>query len=321
MTASRVPAPARVEPAIPIAPDGLSPRGRVIAALLAAALLLAATAGVAAAGALPTLGARATVAAGDGGAAPTAEPRGAEPVASGGQGAPVIEARWDGPAIHLDWRGVPYARAETSFIGDRVAVPGDRTVRTLDVVNAGPAAGIMTVTMDFDEHIPAGANNPRLGDDITIFWEVAGVTGRQNFSTLAADRRVEIAELALDRAESAQITVGFEMPRETEGSRSLDAASTLLRFDVGVEMRGEAAAGPRPPGLAVSGGQLALAAVAAAVALTLVGLLLLAARRRNSRCGDCDRSIRSDEPTITVRAPDRRTDVLCVECARDAVMI
>ncbi|GLJ80001.1 hypothetical protein [Microbacterium imperiale] len=321
MTASRVPGPARIDPAIPIAASGLSPRGRLIAALLTAALLLTATAGVAAAGALPTFGTRTTSTAHGSVAEAGAERRSAQPIISGGEVATVVEAQWNGPAIHLDWHGVPYARAETSFIGDRVVVPGDRTVRTLDVVNAGPADAVMTVTMDFDEQVPAAANNPRLGEDITIFWEIAGISGRQSFSALAADRRVEIAELALNRDETAHITVGFEMPRETRGSRSLGAESTLLRFDVGVEMRGETGAGgPRPPALAVSGGQLALAAIAAAIALTLLGLLVLALRRRDHRCDDCDRSIPSDERRITVRSPQQRPETLCRECACEQVL-
>lgn len=326
MTASRVPGPARIDPAIPIAGPGISPRGRLIAALLAAALLLTATAAAAAAGALPTFGARTASTVGDDtarrdAAGVGAERRGAQPIVSGGEVATVIKGQWDGPAIHLDWRGVPYARAETSFIGDRVAVPGDRTVRTLDVVNAGPAAAVMTVTMDFDEQIPATANNPRLGEDITIFWEIAGVTGQRTFTALAADQRVEIAELALARDETAHLTVGFEMPRDTETSRSLGAESTLLRFDVGVEMRGEAVAGPRPPALAISGGQLALAAIAAAIALTLLGLLLLALRRRDRRCAECDRSIPADESSITVRTPHQHPQTLCRDCVRSEVLV
>lgn len=310
MTASRVPGPARPEPAISIAPSGLGPRGRMSVALLTAAILLMVAAVGAAAGALPTLGVRGGDAAGVG-----PDHRSARPTSSGGEVATVVEAQWEGPAIHLDWQGVPYARAEASFIGDRVAVPGDRSARTLDVVNAGPAVAVMTVTMDVDEHIPAGANNARLGEDITIFWEVAGVVGRQNFSALAADTRVELAELTLNSAETAQVTVGFEMPHEVERSRSLGAESALLRFDVGVEMRGDAVTTPRPPALAVSGGQLALAAVAAAVVLTLLGLLL-ALRRRDRRCDGCDRSIRSDEASITVRSAGRRPERLCRECAR-----
>lgn len=332
MTVSRVPGPARVEPAIPITSSGLSPRGRAIAALLATAILLAATAVLAAAEALPTLGTRAADDRAAVGAVQSetatvgTDRRGAEPIVSGGAVAPVIEAHWDGPAVHLDWQGVPYARAETSFVGDRVAVPGDRTVRTLDIVNAGPATGVMSVVVDFDEQIPAGARNPRLGEDIMIFWELGDLTGQQSFSALAANDRVEIAELALDQDETVQLTMGFEMPHEVESSRSFGAESTLLRFDVGIEMRDEAGAGgpgvggpgaggPRPPGLAVSGGQLALAAIAAAVALTLLGLLLLALRRRDRRCDDCDRDIPSDEPRITIRTPQQRPETLCSDCA------
>ncbi|OYC97734.1 hypothetical protein [Microbacterium sp. Yaish 1] len=299
-----------------VSDGGLTPRGRAAAGILAIVLLLALVAGLAAANALPFAGAPGhTVGADD-----AAERREASthPSARAAPTGNPLQAEWNGPTVSLDWRGVPYARAETSFIGDRTAAPGDRAMRALDVVNAGPGPGVMTVTLDAMQHIPALAENPDLAEDVTIFWEVGGVEGSRTFDALAASGRVELAQLALDRSEQTRIVVGFAMPAEIDRSRALGAPSTILSFDVGVEMRGDGS--DAPPGLAATGGQIAAAAIAAAALLSLLGLLLLA-RRRDRVCDLCERELSRRDARVTVRAPGGNEDTLCVECARAGVLL
>ncbi|WP_125098571.1 hypothetical protein [Leucobacter chromiireducens] len=263
--------------------DGLSTRGRIIAGFLTVILLFGLGIGLAFADALPTLGGRA-----DTGATPTHSdpqragvPRADASTTAGTEVLPasVVTAQWDGPAVHLDWTGAEYARAETTFIGDRTASPGDRVERTLNVVNAGPGAGVASVTLDLAEVIPPGAANPRLAEDVTLFWNIGGVTGSDTFAALHSADRVSVAELAVPAGETVPVTVGFAMDAAVEGSRADGADSTILSFDVGVNLTGETTP-PEPPKLAITGAAGLFALISIAAALILLGVLLVVLRRR-----------------------------------------
>ena len=263
---------------------GLSSRSRLIAGVLTVILLLCGGVALAFADALPTLGGRAqSVAAADAAAAAAAPVRlGTGTPAGGAEALPaaVVAAEWDGPAVHLDWTGAEVARAETTFIGDRRAAPGDRVVRTLNVVNAGPGDGVAAVTFDLAELVPEGALNPDLAKDVTLFWDIAGVTGEDTFAALNTRERVSVAEVAVAPGATVPVTVGFAMDTAVETSNASGADSTVLSFDVGVNLTGEREV-PTAPTLAITGtGLLALLCIAAA--LVLLGVILIVVRRRRA---------------------------------------
>lgn len=300
--------------------DGsLSARGWRVAAILAVVLLLTLLAGLAAAGALPFTGERRAIAedvpdtrvVGAGAAQAATDARGTAPAASFG-GSGTIPAEWDGPAVNLDWQGHEYARAELGFVGDRIAVPGDRVQRSLEVVNAGPGAAGMTVTLGLRQDIPDAARNAELGSGVILFWEVNGIAGRGTFAELARSTRIELGQSALGRGESAHIALGFEIPREVESSRALGVPSTTLELiDVTVDMRGDT-----PARLPVTGGVLPWLALAVGGLLLLLGsMLLLGVWRRRRVCRECDNAIPPAHPRIEIREQGRARSVLCVDCA------
>ncbi|MDQ1130272.1 hypothetical protein [Microbacterium sp. SORGH_AS_0888] len=296
----------------------LSALGWRVAVVLTAALILALIGALGLANALPFTGERATGSAAvdartgsdKGGAA--VRTTGGQPLTTTNGTSSVVTAEWDGPAINLDWNGLEYARAEAGFVGDRVAVPGDRVSRTLEVVNAGPGSGEMLVTLGLRERVPAAANNPQFGDDVILFWEVNGVSGRGRFSDLAQAGRLEIGQAAMAQGATARVLIGFEMPRDVESSRSLGAESTALElFGVTVDIHGEA-----PRQLAVTGSLLPWVAIYLAIALLLGGLLMLLLRRLRRRvCDECDCAIHRSDPHIEIRETGRRRRILCTDCA------
>lgn len=300
---------------------GLSRRGRAIAWILAILLIVGCTVTLAAANALPITGGRAqdsvTAAQGNSAVQRDGTGAGATTPRTTAQGdttlsSSTIEAEWGGSAVHLDWTGTGYARIATTFVGDRLASPGDRVVRTLHVVNAGPSDGVAKVTIDLSKQIPAGAANLDLADDITLFWDVAGVTGTESFATLLANGRVAIAEVAVPQGGDVAVTVGFAMDSAVQASRALGVDSTLLSFGVGVELGGNTEPQVAPK-LAMTGltGVLVLSVIAAA--LLAFGLVLLLKRRRRA-CDDCGHVLSRDEGWIEHRSADARTHLHCESC-------
>lgn len=259
----------------------ISPRGRFIAGILTVLLLLGAGVALAMADALPIFGGRAPNATGLD--APARSGVGPAPSGADVLSPSVVAAEWDGPAVHLDWTGAEYARAETTFIGERRASPGDRVVRTLNVVNAGPGDGVAAVTLDLSEVIPEGALNPNLAHDVTLFWDIAGVTGEDTFAALNSRERVNVAEVAVAQGATIPVTVGFAMSSAVESSQAAGADSTLLGFDVGVNLTGETEPF-EPPTLAITGAAGIFALLCIAAALVLLGMLLFA--RRRNRAGE-----------------------------------
>lgn len=261
---------------------GLSPRGRFMAGILTVLLLLGTGVALATADALPTLGAKAQNASGDNAQNASSPARSGSGAAQEGADilpASVVSAEWDGPAVHLDWTGAEYARAETTFIGERRASPGDRVVRTLNIVNSGPGDGIAAVTLDLAEVVPEDALNPHLAQDVTLFWNIAGVTGEDTFAALDSEGRVSVAEVAVAQGETVSVTVGFAMDAAVETSNSARADSTVLSFDVGVNLKGELEP-PVTPTLALTGATGLIALLCIAGALVFLGFLIVSKRRR-----------------------------------------
>lgn len=260
---------------------GLSPRSRVIAATLTFLLLVSGGIALALADALPTFGGQAkSVPAGGTDLSPAGGPLctgSTTQAAAEALPATVIAGEWDGPAVHLDWAGAEYARAEATFIGDRRASPGDRVVRTLNVSNAGPGEGVAAVTLDLSEVIPQGSLNPHLAQDVTLFWDIAGVTGEDTFAALNTSDRVNIAEVAIAQGATVPVTIGFAMDAGVETSHAAGAGSTVLSVDVGVNLTGETT--PDVPSLSLTGASGGLVLLFLAAALVLVGVVLFARRR------------------------------------------
>lgn len=302
-------APGRAERVVRLpGPDGLSARGRLTATLLAVALLLVAVVALAAADQAPRTGAR-PLSSGASSVDPVTDSRAsalaaaAAPAAQSGAVVPVdaIMAEWDGPTVHLDWAGRHYATAQASFVGDRVASPGDRVQRTLYLGNAGPSGAVLTVSLLLGEQIPAEAANPDLADDVQVFWQIGDMAGRESFAELLTAEQPVVAQLLVARGEEVAVTIGIEMPVGTQSSRNGAQESTLLDLQVLARMGGDASAadggeqagsGVTGPGaLAVTGAQVA-ALLLAAVLVALVGwLLVAAARRRRPTCDGCGRRV------------------------------
>lgn len=283
-----------------------------IAWILAVVLLLMLAGVLSAAGVLPAVAAGSTT-----GVSTTGEPvdRAVAPASGGGSqsGDAIAEAAWDGPATHLDWSGRGYSTAESSFVGQRIAAPGDRTRRTLMLTNSGPARAGLTVSLRLDESVPGGARNPGLADEVELFWSVGGVEGRQRFSALAEEMTgtVDIAEVRVAQGETVAVEIGFELPSATASQRNEGQESTELAFDVVSTMSGEV--DEQPTRLAATGASSLLLFGIAAALLLLVGLLLVAGRRR--RCDDCSRTIGQDESWVDVTEPDRGRRRVCPDCA------
>lgn len=291
-------------------------RETFIAWILAVVLLLMLAGALSAAGVLPAVTAGSTTGVSTTGVSTTGEPvdRAVAP-ASGGGSQPwdaVAEAAWDGPATHLDWSGRGYSTAESSFVGQRIAAPGDRTHRTLMLTNSGPARAGLTVSLRLDKGVPDGARNPGLADEVELFWNVGGVEGRQPFSALAegATGTVDIAEVQVAQGETVAVEIGFELPAATTLQRNEGHESTALVFDVVSTMSGEVH--EQPNRLATTGaGSIIPFGIAAA--LLLLGLLLVASRRR--RCDDCSRTIGRDESWVEVEAHGVGHCRVCPDCA------
>ncbi|WP_158375386.1 hypothetical protein [Cellulosimicrobium cellulans] len=228
-----------------------------------------------------------------GGPAGGAEPSAAEPVfpagsgtaavvGTGASGSGAVRAQWDGPTTHLDWTGRRYATAEATFVGDRVAVPGDQAQRTLHLANAGPGGAVMTVSLlltDVTPAAPAGG----VADAVELVWDVAGVAGRERLATLRGPGgRVAVAQVRVPRGQTAAVTVGFAVPAEVSAA---GGDEPVLQFDVEARLQGET--GPEDvPALAVTGTHL-LGALAVALGLLAAGCLARSAARRRPRCGVC----------------------------------
>lgn len=257
---------------------GVSTRGKILAAVLTVLLLLGLGVGLAMADALPVLGGRATSET-QRSAAAAPERSGSGTVVPGASvvGAEAIQAEWDGPAVHLDWTGAEYARAETTFIGTRTASPGDSVQRTLLITNAGPGDGVAAVTLDVTELIPKGATNTHFSDDVQLFWSIDGVVGEENFTVLKTGDRQTVAEVAVSQGATIPVMFGFSMSEDAAAPRQESGPSVDLSFDVGVNLTGNTDAPP----LVMTGGTGAMLLIAIAVALLIVGwFILLAARRR-----------------------------------------
>lgn len=315
------------------ATDGLSPRGRAVAWILTSVLLLGGGATLAASGSPLVTGAERAASAGDAPEAPAPEVlsdgRTSDLTGDGtrwvGDDVPVgdaagdgaVVAIWDGPTTHLDWTGRTYASAEATFLGDRVASPGDRVERTLALTNSGPADAVMSVSLTLGSSVPEGTSNPDLEEVVALHWDVGGVTGSETFATLlsSGQGRTEVAQVEVPQGSTSAVTVGFSMPAAVTGAMNQGAESSALEFLVTARMQGESAAPVLPvlPELPMTGAQV-LALLALALGAMSLGMLLRALVRRRRVCDDCDETIRRREGRTVRHHPDGSREVLCAAC-------
>lgn len=222
-----------------------------------------------------------------------------------------IIARWGGPTVHVDWTGAPYKTVQASFIGNRVATPGDDVHRTLHVGNAGPSRAVMAISLDLSQFVPAVARNPDLADDIEIYWEAAGVRGRESFATLLRRNNGSpvIAEVQVARGATTAVTAGFRMPVETTTGRRDGRASTVLSFDVLVRMSGDTPDSGLLPETGLAKGVIAIAL--AGLLILLLGIALLS--RSGRRCDWCTQHVRPEDGSIQI-GRGRSKEYYCLGC-------
>lgn len=272
----------------------LSPRGRRLALVLTLALLLGALAVLSATAGPQLTGATPSASSGAASGNGTTEVAQPAPAAAPGQAQDgAILAEWDGPVVHLDWAGRTYATAAASFVGDRVASPGDRVQRTLRIANAGPSDGVMSVALVAQRGVAVGEPGTDLGESVDLFWDTGGVAGQERFASLVATGKQGrvVSEVAVPHGETVSVTVGFTMPADVTAHQGR-VDTGVLEFQVVVRLQGESE--PPVPALAVTGAQVA-AVVALALGLAALGaLLLLLGRRRGRECADCGARLPED---------------------------
>ncbi|QCB92928.1 hypothetical protein [Cellulomonas shaoxiangyii] len=222
---------------------------------------------------------------------------------------------WEGPTVALAWDGTAHDTVTTSFVGSRVAVPGDVVGRTLTVRNDGPTdatlRGWVTDVALLDPAAPDvdHATGEERGDfyaDLRLRWRAASGDGTASFRELAVHGRTEVVSVPLARGETTRITLVSELPVGARSGNGANVAPREARFDVLLRLDGSASpvpaagvtsvpaaaavtapgggAGARTGGvggpLATTGADALRAALAAVVAVGVGGLLLGAVRRR-----------------------------------------
>lgn len=218
-----------------------------------------------------------------------------------------IVGEFDGPTVHLDWRGNPFVTFEANFIGERVIVPGDRVHRTLRLQNDGPGDAVLTVWFTKFQEIAETTLNPGLARDVTIFWEIAGISSEESFAALYARAliamdEVAVAEVQVGRGEAVAVTIGVAFGADITTDYRAGEISALLYFNVNAHMQGELDTVAGAPPLPVTGARV-IGLLALTAALVILGWLLVAAARRR-RCEVCGSALpRSNRDDVCEGSP------------------
>jgi hypothetical protein len=184
-------------------------------------------------------------------AAPTPTSSPSVQVTDNPPGSKYLGTNWDGATLNLDWMGNTYETARGSFVGTPLTVPGDQAVRTLNVKNNGPGAGILTVKIInatvTDPQAPEPDVNTGLKDLIDVMWD-AGPDNRGSkvFKDLAAapDGTTEIAAVSIAKGQTLPVKIGYEYPYDATTGKNLGAPSEILKFDVLLYIQGTGGPGP-----------------------------------------------------------------------------
>jgi hypothetical protein len=161
-----------------------------------------------------------------------------------------IDHEWSSETISLDWRGKERAtvKEDSELLGPSVAVPGDRLTRTVTVRNAGPGDAELEVYFtDFDKRAYEDTENYELEHLVYLLWRVGQDPGSVRFSTAAEAGRYHADTIAVPKGASTEVTIGWELPPETEGGQSGLGQSMELDFGMELVMRGRYADDPTAP--------------------------------------------------------------------------
>ena len=209
-----------------------------------------------------------------------------------------IVGTWGDDTTHQVWNGSQYTSIEASFVGDRVISPGDKVWRVLNVTNNGPSAAMMTVSFILSARVPPGAQNPGLAKDVSLLWDVEGVAGQGVFDKLlAGGGQPAVAQVTVAQGATVPVKIGFSVAPTLATDKSGAGASTVLSFDVLVQLQGDPGGDlptptptvpptvppttpPVTPPKSSTGGSPAPGWVTPAVALFAAGAVLAAVVRR-----------------------------------------
>ena len=154
-----------------------------------------------------------------------------------------LEHEWASDSVHLAWDGSTYAVTTASFLGAPVTVPGDRAVRTLEVTNGGPTAGMLEawiVDVELEGDLGSG-----FFDELTVDWTAEG---RSSVRALADAGRTRMLRTELAPGESTALTLGYELAlTATAGNRSAEGPLGAS-FDVELRIAGVASEAPPDDG-------------------------------------------------------------------------
>lgn len=159
-----------------------------------------------------------------------------------------IVPRWAGPTVNLAWDGSEYMTVQESFIGSPVVVPGDSAVRELTVVNDGPSAGLLSVSIvDVEVANPGAADvhhatGEELGDfyeDLRLAWVTEAGAGSASFRELSLGGDFLIGEVPLGRGEDTFVKVGYVFPFEATSGNQANVPFREARFDVELTIGGD----------------------------------------------------------------------------------
>ncbi|MDR2704058.1 MAG: hypothetical protein LBB58_06935 [Cellulomonadaceae bacterium] len=138
-----------------------------------------------------------------------------------------LRATLGAQTIALDWAGNQVASpGGDTIVGERVLIPGDRILRTIDVVNAGPTDAVLSAALTL---IPGGRRDSAGEEDfaqaVQFFWAlaaggssggnsagIANITGTAPVGELLADSGVFLSNVLAPRGKVNQLTVGIELP-------------------------------------------------------------------------------------------------------------
>jgi hypothetical protein len=167
-----------------------------------------------------------------------------------------VVPEWTGGTIALDAHGRPgeIVSGEWEFMGQFVAVPGDRVHRTAQVTNSGPTPAHLTVSL---VHLTAATTertvNHEFEDLIEVFWDIDGQTGRTTVSEARQRDPFEVVTVWADQGEAVAVTVGWEFPFDATGGRADGGDSIVLSFDIDITLRGTVESPPASPSPDTSG--------------------------------------------------------------------
>jgi hypothetical protein len=149
----------------------------------------------------------------------------------------MLAAYWDGPVLAVDWRGATQTLPSGSFVGERVAVPGDKVFRTIQIRNQGPSDATLSVSIDRPTAV--GDGGPAFADTVILGWSVGSASGNVHYSQIAGQQDFALGSAPVGRCETIPITVGYEIPLDEVRGSASQIGSASLRFGVSVTMRGE----------------------------------------------------------------------------------